>query len=204
MRLWWIFVLLSVACVPTPSYLVRVQGNTAGVYCGGQVIDGTHVVVANHCVVKGFDTVLRPSGEPLSSTVVARWPEIDLAVLETNEEIGVAQFARYADETPASLGYVHGFCPLRINPRPAVLSSRAVDWGTRPYCQTWELLTWITCSGDSAGTIDWEGEVQGMVITVIDWGIDDAMLEGNLVCILPGSVIAQKLNEEREVAHGIR
>lgn len=189
----WLFLILFLAgaCVPQPAYTVKVRGFSRTSFCGGYGIDENHVLTMNHCTKHGFDRVAKQNGEVIPMRVVQTWPEVDLALLETAEPMNLEAYAQLAEgefDTPSDL---FGFCPLAPVTRP-VMRATEVDW-LQSYCQTWVVLGSFSCSGDSGGTVQQNGKVAGVLLTIWDWGINPDMLEGNVVCIVPASLILQKL-----------
>lgn len=186
--------LLLTSCIASqpPAYFVGV-GNDAP-RCGGYAIGPHLALTAEHCVNKGFTTVFA-GGKANQGRVAARWPEIDLALLETEQQIQVARYASLIDNY-VEFGSLYGFCPLRI-PGRMVIPATPIDWGARPFCATWQVVGWIACSGDSGGVVDQDGRMAGMLVAIADWGIDEDLVEGDIVCVVPASLIRERLQQAR-------
>lgn len=198
MRLWSLLLLLLAACQPSPAYFVNVTRGASSGHCGGFAINESEVVTPDHCTKYGFDRVIKQNGEPVTFTVAERWPDVDLALLRTSEPLDLDYYATFEESKVGDLVDFFGLCDLVPVNRSAI-RIQDYTWMGRPYCTTWGVVV-FSCKGDSGGPLILSnGSVAGMQVAVWDWGINnDRVLRGSAVCVVPASVIQERLDAGKE------
>lgn len=200
MKYLFMLAMLLAACAatePQPPYIIRI-GNAYSWQCGGYAIDAFHIVTASHCAKYHLSRAQVGDREPIAARVVARWPAVDTAIVETDEPIGVNSYATFGDVAPDKPAYAFGYCPMW---RPAVARfAQFTGIDSEPmYCHNFRIAGAWTCSGDSGGIIEQDGAVVGM-ISKFDgkaFALEGGRTVGYATCAVPGKTIQAKIDEWR-------
>lgn len=192
--------MLLTACAsaePTPPYLVRI-GNAYSWQCGGYAIGPHHIVTANHCAKYRLSRVQVGDREPIAARVVARWPAVDTAIVETDKPMELSAYATFQDVAPNQPAFAFGHCPM-WRPTVARFAQFAGIDSEPMYCHNFHIAGAWTCSGDSGGIIEQDGAVIGMISK---FSGDALALSGGInvgyaTCAVPGKTIQAKINEWR-------
>lgn len=185
------------ASEPTPEYLVRVGGRYDW-RCGGYAVDPWHVVTADHCTRYALSRVQAEGKEPVAAIIVARWPELDAAMYETAEPLGLDSYAVLRAFVPGEPAFAFGYCPLWNSTAARFAQYTATE--TKPLsCHEFHLDGAYICSGDSGGVIAQDGSVAGMIAQFRgkSFALEDGPTVAYSTCAVPGETIARRVEEWR-------
>ena len=186
--------LILAACTasePPPAYLVRL-GSSYAWRCGGYAIDEHHIITAAHC----GELTRAQTGDDITVDVrlVTTWPEIDTALYQTDEYLGLDSYAVLRSMAPGEPAYAFGYCPLWKSSAARFAQYTATE--TEPlYCHELHMNGAYICSGDSGGIIEQGGAVVGMISRFrgTSFALNATTTIAYSMCAVPGEAIAEKV-----------
>lgn len=179
----------------TPSYFVmltRVAPDSA-YRCSGSMLDESHILTADHCLTLGTLRVETQAGDTTYAYPLARFPELDIAILRTVHPLELPAYASLAEVDKTRPAYLYGVCPHHFSTTPRKAVWVKDDWRTSYgiACDRW-IVEKSACGSDSGGPVVQDGKLVGMILAVKSWWIAPTV-EGKEVCIVPSKAIMEEV-----------
>lgn len=202
MKYCFLLLFLLGGCTPSPTkmppYIVMLGQITPDMNgrCTGIALDQWRILTADHCLSLAAFRVETQYGQSVYAYPIQRFPDIDIALLQTALPLSLPGYALTGDANKNETAYLFGICPQHFAHVPRLVFFQEHDWfideGTVS-CEKWITQT-SSCGGDSGGLIIQDGKFVGMAIGVRSWWKMQGKIEGREVCIVPTNVIMEKLS----------
>lgn len=169
----------SVTQMPIYVVMLTTEGPMTTVRCTGVMVDPETVITAGHC--SELTRVVTQGGSQAGIRLFIRWMLYDIAIMKTDKEIHLGEYAEFGSPTMGSLGTVWGVCPYyfshtirRVFSVGEVHDMELLD-GNILYSRTYDY--WKTafdlggdrrmvCGGDSGGAVVQNGKVVGITSAI--------------------------------------